>query len=85
MSLREIIQKERLPRIDFLKLDCEGAEHEILKNINAETAGRIMGIAMETHRVSAGSSIDIPGRLRELGFEIKIEHQGGYVYAWRTA
>ncbi len=85
VSLDEMIKKEGLSRIDFLKLDCEGAEHEILREIRFETAARIRGMAMETHRVSDTSLIDIPGRLRELGFEVKIEHRGGYVYAWRAA
>jgi len=83
ISLEEIIRKEALTRIDFLKLDCEGAEHDILKNISFETASKIMGIAMETHGVSPDSFIDIPTRLGELGFEVKMEHQGGYVYARR--
>jgi hypothetical protein len=36
---------------------------------------------METHPVDLKSSIDIQFRLKELGFEVKVEHQGGYVYA----
>ena len=84
ISLDEIIRKEALTRIDFLKLDCEGAEHDILKHMSFDTANRIMGIAMETHRVSKGSFIDIPGRLKELGFEVTVEDHGGYVYARRN-
>jgi FkbM family methyltransferase len=83
ISLEEIIRKEALPRIDFLKLDCEGAEHDILKNMGAETASRIMGIAMETHGRHE-SSIDIPVRLKELGFEVKVESNGGYIYGRQT-
>jgi FkbM family methyltransferase len=81
ISLDEIITKESLPTIDFLKLDCEGAEHEILKNISQETAIKIRSIVMETHRINFKSSIDIIARLRELGFEVRVEHGGGYVYA----
>jgi len=84
VSLDEIVSQEGLGRIDFLKLDCEGAEHEILKEISPDTSAKIMGMAMETHGVASASSIDIPARLRELGFQVKIEHQGGYVYARRT-
>jgi hypothetical protein len=38
---------------------------------------------METHYGHPESSIDIPARLKEIGFEVKTEHHGGYVYARR--
>jgi FkbM family methyltransferase len=84
ISIEDIIEREDLPRIDFLKLDCEGAEHDILRNISFETAAKIMGIAMETHGVPPDFSIDIPFRLKELGFEVKIDRGGGYLYARQT-
>jgi FkbM family methyltransferase len=84
ISVEDIIKREDLPRIDFLKLDCEGAEHDILRNIGFETAAKIMGIAMETHSVPPEFSIEIPYRLRELGFEVKMSRNGGYLYARRT-
>lgn len=83
ISVEDIIRREDLPRIDFLKLDCEGAEHDILRNISFETAAKILGIAMETHSVPPGFSIDIPNRLRELGFEVRMSRNGGYLYARR--
>ncbi|HMK76735.1 MAG TPA: FkbM family methyltransferase [Thermodesulfobacteriota bacterium] len=84
ISVEDIFKREDLPRIDFLKLDCEGAEHDILRNISFETAAKIMGMAMETHTVPLEFSIDIPLRLKELGFEIKMNSSGGYIYARRT-
>ena len=84
ISVEDIIRREDLPRIDLLKLDCEGAEHDILRNISFETAAKILGMAMETHSVPPGFSIDIPNRLRELGFEVKVSRNGGYLYAKRT-
>ena len=83
ISVEDIFKREALPRIDFLKLDCEGAEHDILRNMSLETAGKIMGMAMETHRVPSEFSIDIPLRLKELGFEIRMNSGGGYIYARR--
>ena len=85
ISLKEIMRKEGLSRVDFLKLDCEGAEHDILREMDPETAARIMGIAMETHRVPGDSSIDLSAALRRLGFEVRVEQDGGYLYARRTA
>ncbi len=81
ISVEDIIKREDLPRIDFLKLDCEGSEHDILRNIRVEIAAKIRGMAIETHSVPSEFFIDIPFRLRELGFEVKIDGKGGYVYA----
>jgi FkbM family methyltransferase len=81
-SLHGIIEKEGLPVIDFLKLDCEGAEHDILRNMSLETAVKIRAIAMETHGVIP-ESINIPGRLKELGFQVWVERV--YVYAKRIS
>jgi len=81
ISLEDIIKRGDLLRIDFLKLDCEGAEHDIFRKMSFDTATQIRSIAMEAHRVPQEFSIDIPARLKELGFEVRIEHNGGYVYA----
>jgi len=81
ISIEDIIEKEDLSRIDFLKLDCEGAEHDIFRKMGLDTATQIRSIAMEAHRVPPEISIDIPARLKELGFEVRTEHHGGYVYA----
>jgi FkbM family methyltransferase len=35
--------------VDFLKMDCEGAEYSILKAADVFTVGKIKNIAMETH------------------------------------
>ncbi len=82
ISIDDIIKREGLPRIDVLKLDCEGAEHDILKHISFEAASKIMGIAMEMHGAPPEVSIDIPLRLKELGFQVK-RSPNGYRYATR--
>jgi FkbM family methyltransferase len=85
ISLEDIIERERLSRIDFLKLDCEGTEHDIFRKMSFDTATPIRSIVMEAHRVPPEFSIDIPARLKELGFEVRTEHHGGYVYARRIS
>lgn len=40
---------EGLERVDFLKMDCEGAEYEILMQAGQETLGKVAKIAMEWH------------------------------------
>ncbi len=83
ISVEDIIRREGLHRIDVLKLDCEGAEHDILGNMSLETAAKIMGITMEMHTAPPEFTIDIPLRLRELGFQVSMSHSA-YLYARRA-
>ena len=77
ISIEEIIEKEGLSRIDFLKLDCEGAEHDILRNMSSDSAAKIMYMAMETHAVQRGVLIDLPCQTSGTGFRGKGRGQWG--------
>jgi FkbM family methyltransferase len=83
ISLDDIIEKQTLRIVDFVKLDCEGAEHEIVERMSSDTAAKIMGIAMETHGLDQRTPLNIYRRLEALGFEVRMEDQGGYLYARR--
>ncbi len=48
-TLPDIFETHGLTRIDLLKLDCEGAEIEILENLPEELLSRIHQIIMEIH------------------------------------
>ena len=48
-SLDDFIRDYDLKEIDFLKLDCEGAEYEILFNASKESFKKIKTISMEFH------------------------------------
>ncbi len=74
LTLESLFARFRLERCDFLKMDCEGAEFEILASLPAELAPRIAKLALEYHtrgdrpkREQAGELID---RLTSYGFRI---------------
>ncbi|MEL6718938.1 MAG: FkbM family methyltransferase, partial [Bacteroidota bacterium] len=48
-TLAQIIKTYHLDSIDFLKLDCEGAEYQILENLPSEIYQKIGVISMEFH------------------------------------
>jgi len=48
-SLDAIVEHHAIGRIDLLKLDCEGAEYDILYGASSDTVDRIRQIVMETH------------------------------------
>lgn len=60
-TLGKIFKEQRLPRLDILKLDCEGAEYEILYQTPSKVLRRIGEIRLEYHR-PAGRRGVLPAR-----------------------
>jgi FkbM family methyltransferase len=48
-TLEEIVAENNLGKVDFLKMDCEGAEYSILENTPGYIYDRITTISMEFH------------------------------------
>jgi FkbM family methyltransferase len=48
-TLEEIVLENKLEKVDFLKMDCEGAEYSILQNTPGYIYDRITTISMEFH------------------------------------
>ena len=72
LTLADFISVQKIKQIDFLKIDCEGAEHEILQNCDLNTLMKINTISMEIHDMShCGFSSDKTiEKLQDVGFEI---------------
>ncbi len=49
MKMEEYCRSKNIDHIDFLKLDCEGAEYEILFSLPDAIIAKIKKISMETH------------------------------------
>lgn len=49
ISLPDILNKYKIRKIDLLKLDCEGAEFEIILNLSKDDLAKIVKIAAEIH------------------------------------
>lgn len=48
-TLETILIENKIEKIDFLKMDCEGSEYSILESLNKETFDKITTISMEFH------------------------------------
>lgn len=44
------MQKKNIKKIDLLKMDCEGAEYEIITSLNVKDLSKIKRIVMEAHQ-----------------------------------
>jgi FkbM family methyltransferase len=69
IGINDLLQTLDLERIDFLKIDCEGAEKEIFEEINQETISRINKIVVEFHSEEIREKI--LNKLNLLGFVVE--------------
>ncbi len=90
LTLPDIFQSNGIKQCDFLKIDCEGAEYEILFNTPPEYMDRIGTIHVEFHE---GAGIDHNRQelwdfLKRSGFEVMLKawHPNfGYIYGTKPA
>ena len=74
MSLAEMIRERKIEAIDLLKLDCEGAEWDILPPC-AEILPKVRQIGMEFHLSRGWTAEKLASCLRDRGYKVK--HTGG--------
>ncbi|MEK7202857.1 MAG: FkbM family methyltransferase, partial [Patescibacteria group bacterium] len=79
--LEKYCEDNDIKKINFLKLDCEGAEYEIIKKESIDfIKNRIKLISMEYHdNITSHTHSEIVEILQNAGFLIKISN--GFVYA----
>ncbi len=78
IQLATLMDRFHVDKVDFLKLDCEGAEYEILYQLPKSIYDKIEVISMEFHDLKkAGyTALDLADHLIQMGYEIlKLEHR----------
>ena len=88
VKLESIMDKLKVDKINFLKLDCEGAEGEIIKSLGVTGLKKIDKIAVEFHNNhSILNHSEIENILNASGFTTTISWNGesyfGYIYGIR--
>ena len=71
-TLSEIVDEERVARIDLLKVDVEKSERDVLAGIREEHWGLIHQVVVEVHD-EHGALDDVRGMLATHGFEMTVE------------
>jgi FkbM family methyltransferase len=88
VTLAEIFETHRIERCGFLKVDCEGAEYEILLQAPASILARIDRVALEYHDAA---TLHRHNELEDLfrGHGFQVERDGGtekgHLFATRSS
>ncbi|MBX3027484.1 FkbM family methyltransferase [bacterium] len=90
ITLADALARYDVARCDFLKLDCEGAEYEILLDAPSDAYARIRRIALEYHDwITDHHHDELVRRLAAEGFAVTtrdhLPSRTGYVFAERRA
>ena len=88
VTLDEVFDRYGVRTCHFLKLDCEGAEYEILLNARQATFEKIQKISMEYHiGLNEHTPEELVHFLESKGFHVEklplMDEEGGYLYASR--
>ena len=78
MPLSRILEEHDVATINFLKIDCEGSEYEILRSLDAANWARIQRVVIEYHDIDRGRNhAELAEILRTTGFEVEVVHASG--------
>jgi FkbM family methyltransferase len=79
VSLASLFERHRIERCDYLKLDCEGAEFEIILEADPSILNRVRRIVMEYHDHLSNrySHLDLLEKLKTLGFQASDYNRNG--------
>ena len=74
-TLADLIAENNIAQIDYLKMDVEGAEYDILLSCSDETLSKIQKIVLEYHEFTGHhhSHIDLVECLKSHGFQVAVE------------
>lgn len=81
LTLKGLMERGKIDQVDFMKMDCEGAEYQSLFSTDAETLRKINTISMEFHdlKKAAVTGLSMVEFLRNHGFIIvKFQHETTY-------
>jgi FkbM family methyltransferase len=90
LTLEDVFTRLQIDRCDLLKLDCEGAEYEILFGASDDTLARVRFIAAEYHLgLNEHEPASLQRFLKGKGFIVTcfdpLDEESGYLHASRRA
>ena len=89
LTLQDFLNQESIDHVDLMKLDCEGAEYEILMQASSQTLAKVDRVIMEYHDIREHNEHRVLASfLENEGYRIQIvenvvHEEIGYLYAER--
>ncbi|MDP2705794.1 MAG: FkbM family methyltransferase, partial [bacterium] len=84
IRLDDFLSDQKVDQIDFLKMNCEGAEYEILFTCPDQVISKIKKISMQYHPIDEKRNENTLRKfLEEKGFKVTTRQQGSMLYAER--
>jgi len=89
ISLRDLFEEQSIDHVDLMKLDCEGAEYEILLGASSRTLEKIDRLVLETHDFGEGRNYQVLiSHLKTEGYRVQrfqnpVHAELGYLSATR--
>ena len=68
LTLEEIMNIYEIEKIDFLKMDIEGFEYDVLGSLSPSILSRIDKISCETHDLERNKRLFLPGKIKHSYF-----------------
>lgn len=90
ITLDDVLKKNNILNCDFLKMDCEGAEYDILLHTSSSTFKKIERISLEYHLFPPNPPVDVlVTKLKKEGFIVEVKRDifvptVGYLFAWKS-
>jgi FkbM family methyltransferase len=90
LTIAQILDADSVGHCDFLKMDCEGGEYDIILNSDPSVFARIQRIAMEYHDgFTTHNHTDLEQHLIKLGYRVRttknpVHNYLGFLYAERV-
>lgn len=73
ITLADVLDEHGIEQCDYLKMDCEGAEYEILMQADRQTLNRLRHLCIEYHDgFTPHSGVDLARFLEEHGFRVEV-------------
>jgi FkbM family methyltransferase len=75
LPLSRIMDEHGVATVNFLKIDCEGSEYEVLRSLDAAHWARIERVVIEYHDFGRNRNHrELVKILRDNGFEVEVAH-----------
>lgn len=79
VTLEQLMDEQGVARLKLLKMDCEGAEHEIIEGLTPSVAAKIDNMVIEFHQVAGREIENSVDKLRSLGYAMRFSQN--YVFS----